>query len=104
VETTFRDREVEPSQGAHFFHNVTSFQIGYLTVRGGVTRPAEGEDVFDVSWLLGQPVAEDLPEVVHVRLEQPLRVLLDGRRSRGVILKPGYDRTTRTNLVAPPPA
>lgn len=87
VETSFRDREVEPSQGAHFFHNVTSFGIGYLTVPGPMRRTGGAECLLDLDWLARQPSAGETPEVRHVRLEKPLRVLLDGRKSAGVILK-----------------
>ena len=87
VETAFEDRTVEPSQGAHFFHNVTSFRIGYLTV-AKADRLAEGEVAIDEAWLAAQRVELETSEVVHVRLERPLRVLLDGRRSRGAIIKP----------------
>jgi DNA-binding response OmpR family regulator len=88
VETVFEDREVEPSQGAHFFHNVTSFRIGYLTISSVDRRRAAGPRVFDQAWLDSLPALADTGEVRHVRLEKPLRVLLDGRHSRGTILKP----------------
>ncbi|MFO0554447.1 MAG: PEP/pyruvate-binding domain-containing protein [Polyangiaceae bacterium] len=89
VETVFQDREVEPSQGAHFFHNVTSFRIGYLTISNVDKRGTPSARRFDRAWLDAQPAQTDLGEVRHVRLAKPLRVLLDGRHSRGVILKPG---------------
>jgi CheY-like chemotaxis protein len=86
VETSFEDRVVEPSQGAHFFHNVTSFRIGYLTL---AQRRAEGEQPFDDAWIAAQRVETETSEVKHVALDHPIRVLLDGRKSRGAILKPG---------------
>ena len=88
VETVFQDREVEPSQGAHFFHNVTSFRIGYLTTSNVDRRGSTGERTFDQAWLDALPAVHDTGEVRHVRLPAPLRVLLDGRNSRGTILKP----------------
>jgi hypothetical protein len=87
VETSFRDREVEPSQGAHFFHNVTSFRIGYLTMPGALHPAPASACRLDLDWLAQQPVADETDEVRHVRLDAPLRVLIDGRRSVGVILK-----------------
>ena len=87
VETAFEDRSVEPSQGAHFFHNVTSFRIGYLTLSKG-DRLAEDERAIDETWLDAQRVESETAEVKHVSLDQPLRVLLDGRKSRGAIIKP----------------
>jgi hypothetical protein len=88
VETSFKDRAVEPSQGAHFFHNATSFRIGYLTLHIPGGREADGERAFDFDWLEAQPTAHETPEVRHVRLEQPLTILLDGRKSSATILKP----------------
>jgi hypothetical protein len=87
VETAFEDRVVEPSQGAHFFHNVTSFRIGYLTLAPN-DRLAEGERPFDDAWISKQRVEAETSEVKHVVVDQPLRVLLDGRRSRAAIVKP----------------
>jgi hypothetical protein len=88
VETVFQDREVEPSQAAHFFHNVTSFRIGYLTISNVDRRDASHRRSLDDAWLQAQPVVEDLGEVRHVRLDAPLRCLLDGRNSIATILKP----------------
>ena len=85
VETAFEDRTVEPSQGAHFFHNVTSFRIGYLTVFGS---DGAGTCSFDGDWLSSQHVESETDQVRHVVLDEPLRVLLDGRNSTAAIVKP----------------
>lgn len=87
VETPFVDRVVEPSQGAHFFHNVTSFRIGYLTVPDPEQRTTDDHPL-DEAWLSSAGQRDELREVLHLTLEAPLRVLLDGRRSVGAILKP----------------
>lgn len=87
VETRLQGRTVEPSQGSHFFHNMTSLGVGYLAVRS--LEPTEEEDFLDQSWLDAQPVAHASEGVRHVRLAEPLRVLLDGTRTRAVIVKPG---------------
>jgi DNA-binding NarL/FixJ family response regulator len=89
VETDFGDREIEPSQGSHFFHNVTSFQIGYMTIAGMDRRATAYERRIDRDFLRGLPRFSESSGVVHVRLEAPLQVLLDGRKGRGAILKPG---------------
>lgn len=86
IETAFEDRVVEPSQGAHFFHNVTSFRIGYLTL-ASPDRILPDERALDEAWLAKQRVESETSEVTHVRLDVPLRVLLDGRKSRGAIIK-----------------
>ncbi|MDA0668054.1 MAG: hypothetical protein O3A95_10705 [Planctomycetota bacterium] len=83
VETGFEGVRVTPSEGSHFFHNITSFRIGYFTVN-----PHTGEGSLDLAWLREQPQRELFPHgVQHIQLEQPLEVLLDGRAARGVILK-----------------
>jgi len=84
VESGFRDMAVEPSQGSHFFQNVTSFQVGYFTV----SEQLDGGGMVDWAWLSAQPAARELGYVRHVQLAAPLRVLMDGRRRTGVILKP----------------
>jgi len=87
VETDFSDLEVEPSQGSHFFHNLSCFGIPYFTVHEG-----RGAGFVDWEWLMGLPVEESAMDGVvrRVRLATPLRVLVDGRTGRGVIM-PGED-------------
>jgi CheY-like chemotaxis protein len=83
VEAGFRDLRVSPSQGSHFFQNLTSFQVGYFTAN-----PEVGDGFVDWDWLAAQPAeAED----GHVRLlafERPLVVKMNGRRNVGLIRKP----------------
>ncbi len=81
VEMPMGNRQVEHSEGAHFFQNVTSRRIGYLTVT-----PRFG-GALDREWLDARPSAYQTEHVRHVRLEQPLVVHLDGRKGRAVILK-----------------
>lgn len=87
VETSFLDRAVEPSQGAHFFHNVTSFRLGYLTLFGG-GKGSASDRFLDEAWLAAQPTYDETDEVRHVRLDRPLRVYLDGRHGTATIRKP----------------
>ena len=83
VESGFRDFRVTPSQGSHFFQNLTAFQIGYFTVN-----PDAGEGFVDWDWLASQPGTEDHGCVRLLHFDQPLCVLMDGKTSRGVIFKP----------------
>jgi hypothetical protein len=83
VETDLDDYHVDPSQGSHFFHNIMSFGIGYLTVN-----PGKG-DILDFGWLAAQPAADELAHVRHLEFDEPLDIALNGRRSFGIILKPG---------------
>ncbi len=71
---------VDPSQGSHFFHNMTSFRVQYLTVRH------TGPHRVDWDWLARLPAVAEDEFVRHVRAPVPLRVKVDGRAGRGVIL------------------
>jgi len=85
VETDFADLEVEPSQGSHFFHNLTSFGISYLCVARRST-----ESFIDWRWLDAQPAMQEEVggSVRHIRLAAPLRVVVDTAKGRGTISAP----------------
>jgi DNA-binding NarL/FixJ family response regulator len=87
IETNFLDREVEPSQGAHFFHNVASFGIGYLTLSNMDRQATAAKRFCDRAWLEQLPAVFETNEVKHVRLEKPLRIFLDGKKGSATILK-----------------
>jgi hypothetical protein len=87
VESDFADREVEPSQGAHFFHNLTSFRIGYLTLSNLEHRMRFERGSLDMGWLLEQPHVFETRDVRHIKLTRPLRIMLDGRNGKATILK-----------------
>jgi DNA-binding NarL/FixJ family response regulator len=79
VETTAADLKADPSQGSHFFHNITTLDITYCTVD-----PAKG-DRLDWAWLGSQPRAAETRYVAHVRLPQPFVIKADGRSSSCVM-------------------
>jgi hypothetical protein len=81
VEATLPRMNVEPSQGSHFFHNLSSFRVSYFMVHHA-GRP------IDWDWLARQPVVTEEPHVRHVRLDSTLSVRVDGRAARGVIRHP----------------
>ena len=83
VEAGFRDFRVTPSQGSHFFQNLTAFQIGYFTVN-----PDAAEGLIDWEWLSAQPAVEERDCVRHLRFETPLLAVMNGRTNRGMIFKP----------------
>ena len=83
VEAGFADIKVAPSQGTHFFQNLTSFHVGYFTVN-----PDAGEGFVDWAWLAAQPAVRETQLVRHLRFERPLVVKMNGKQSEGVILKP----------------
>ena len=83
VEAGFRDFRVTPSQGSHFFQNLTAFQVGYFTVN-----PDAGEGAVDWEWLADQPAIEEQECVRHLHFPDPLRVVMNSKKSQGVIFKP----------------
>jgi len=83
VEAGFRDFRVTPSQGSHFFQNLTAFRIGYFTVN-----PDAGEGSIDWDWLGRQPALAEDGCVRHLRFAKPVRVMMHSRTSQGVIFKP----------------
>ena len=83
VEAGFRDLRVTPSQGSHFFQNLTAFHTGYFTVN-----PDTGEGSVDWQWLTEQPAVEEQGCVRHLQFAEPIRVVMKSRTSQGVIFKP----------------
>jgi CheY-like chemotaxis protein len=83
VEAGFRDFRVTPSQGSHFFQNLTAFQVGYFTVN-----PDAGEGFVDWQWLANTVAIEEEGCVRHLRFETSLSVVMNGRTSQGMIFKP----------------
>jgi hypothetical protein len=86
VESGFRDFTVTPSQGTHFFQNLTSFMVGYFTVNSRL-----GEGYLDWTWLGSLPAEEQSSSVRWVRFPQPVVVKMNGRTGEGVIFKPGAE-------------
>jgi len=84
VEAGFRDFIVEPSQGSHFFQNLTAFQVGYFTLNQDV-----GKDFVDWEWLTRQEPQRSGEFVRHYHFDQPLVVKMNGRTNQGIISLPG---------------
>ncbi len=83
LEAGFRDFHVTPSQGSHFFQNLSAFQVGYFTVN-----PDLGDGMVDWEWLAAQPAVEERGCVRHLEFAKPVTVLMNGRAGAGMILKP----------------
>ena len=83
IEAGFHDFRVTPSQGSHFFQNLTAFQVGYFTVN-----PDAGEGSVDWQWLSDQQAVEEQGCVRHLQFAAPMRVIMNSRTSQGVIFKP----------------
>ncbi len=84
VEVALKNYNIDPSQGTHFFQNLTSFGVGYFTVD---TNTGEGGFV-NKEILDAMPVVEETQYVRHVRFDRPLRILMDGKKQEGAVLHP----------------
>jgi hypothetical protein len=82
VEAAYGDFAPDPSFGTHFFHNLTSFQVGYMTVNAAI-----GNGFIEWDWFTTLPPTEETEFVRHIELLSPLEIRIDGRSGAGVILK-----------------
>ena len=83
VETALKNYHVDPSQGTHFFQNLTSFGVGYFTINTDA-----GEGIFQKALLDAMPAIEETEYVRHVRFERPMKIMMDGKKQQGVVLLP----------------
>ena len=81
VELGLKNYHVDPSQGTHFFQNLTSFGVGYFTIN-----TFTGAGIFQKEVLDAMPAVEETEYVRHVRFEQPLKIMMDGKKQQGVVL------------------
>ncbi len=86
VETGLKNYHVDPSQGTHFFQNLTSFGVGYFNIN-----TYTGDGIFQKELLDAMPAVEETQYVRHVRFERPLRIMMDGKKQQGVVLLPSQD-------------
>lgn len=83
VESGLENYRIEPSQGTHFFQNLTSFGVGYFTIN-----PFKGDGWFDEAYLNTLPAVQETEYLRHVRFENPILIKMDGKKSLGVVMKP----------------
>ena len=79
VETASTKLKAEPSQGSHFFHNITTLGINYITITEG------GEDFLNWDWLTSIPAEKETFYVSHLKFDKPFTLKVDGRKSRCVM-------------------
>lgn len=83
IESGLANYRIDPSQGTHFFQNLTSFRVGYFTIN-----PYINEGFYDVDFLNKLEAVYEDTYLRHVRFGNPLEIMIDGRKHKGVILKP----------------
>jgi hypothetical protein len=82
VETASAELKAEPSQGSHFFHNISTLGINYVTVSD------DQHDFLDWDWIQSLPIANQTSFVAHTGLDRPFVLKVDGRTSRCVMYMP----------------
>ncbi len=83
IESNFLDFDVEPSQGSHFFQNLTSFKVGYFTVNEHTSK-----GFIDWKWLDEHRLKEKKEHTSHIRLKKPVTIKINGHQNKGLIIKP----------------
>ena len=84
IESGLEKYRIDPSQGTHFFQNLTSFGVGYMTIN-----PFLKEGIYDLDYLSKKEAIYEDAYVRHVRFKMPLMIMIDGRSNKGVIFKEG---------------
>lgn len=82
VEAGLKNYRIDPSQGTHFFQNITSFRVGYFTIN-----PFINDGYFDLDYLSKFPAYFENDFIRHVRFEKPIMIKIDGKKKIGVIMK-----------------
>lgn len=83
VEAGLENYRVDPSQGTHFFQNLTSFGVGYFTINAYINDGRYRQDLLD-----SMPAINETQYVRHVRFEKPLKIMMDGKKQKGVVMLP----------------
>jgi len=84
VESGLENYRIEPSQGTHFFQNLTSFGVGYFTINPYL----KDGGIFDEDFLNNQPAVFETDYIRHVRFEKPMILKINGKKKYGIVLKP----------------
>lgn len=84
IESGLENYRIDPSQGTHFFQNLTSFGVGYFTIN-----PFINQGFYDLAYLDAQEVVYEDSYIRHVRFAKEITIVIDGKRNKGLILKDG---------------
>ncbi len=83
VESGLENFRIDPSQGTHFFQNLTSFRVGYMTIN-----PFIKDGYYDPGFLDGLPAVYEDEFIRHIRFDEDLVIRIDGKTNRGAVMKP----------------
>ena len=84
VELTLDNYKIEPSQGTHFFQNLTSFGVGYFSINPFTSK----DGLFDEDYLNKQPAVFETDYIRHVQFLNPMVIKINGKKNIGTVLKP----------------
>lgn len=87
VEAGLTNYRVDPSQGTHFFQNLTSFGVGYFTINAYMN-----DGVYNQAFLDAQPAMEETKHIRHLHFDRPLVAKMDGKRKQGIVMLPTQAR------------
>jgi CheY-like chemotaxis protein len=83
VESGLENYRIDPSQGTHFFQNLTSFRVGYFTIN-----PFIKDGSFDLPYLSSKKAVYEDEFIRHIRFEKPVVIAIDGKKKKGLVFKP----------------
>ena len=83
VESGLENYRIDPSQGTHFFQNLTSFRVGYFTIN-----PFANDGYFHLDFLNKQKAIFENDFIRHIRCDSSLNILIDGKHNKGVVMMP----------------
>lgn len=86
VEASLSNYRIEPSQGTHFFQNLTSFGVGYFTIN-----PAISDGIYDIDYLNSMPAEYESDRLRIVKFDAPLQIAINGKKGIGVVAKPSIN-------------
>jgi len=84
IETALKDFNIDPSQGTHFFHNIIARKIGYFSIPFN-----SGNDFINWEWIHRQTVVKRSEFFVHANVSKPMKIMMDGKSGRAIIIKNG---------------
>ena len=82
VEASLSNYRIEPSQGTHFFQNLTSFGVGYFTIN-----PSSNDGIYDIDYLNSLPATYESENIRIVEFNNPLTIGINGRKGVGIVKK-----------------
>ena len=83
IESGLKNYRIDPSQGTHFFQNLTSFGVGYFTIN-----PYINDGFYNLEYLTKQKAVFEGKYLRHIKFSSPVKIVIDGRKNKGIILKP----------------